>query len=142
MKITNYVLVNLINILGTYKNIKLPQKISYAITKNIMLLSAEYEVYKTQFENLINEYREHLVKDAEGNITYNNNGIPIVDESVFEEFNEQIVDLLNIQVNVDFYYIDFDIFNYDDRNGRYDVLSANDIISLQSILCDNQTYSK
>ena len=134
MKITNYNLIKMINTLEGYVDKKLPQKISYAITCNFMEISKKYNTYDTQLKKIFNLYSEHIHKDKNGNIEVSSNGIPIVDEDVKSEFDEQITDLLNIEINVDMYYIEKNVFNYEDK-GIYDALSANDIMILQSILC-------
>lgn len=135
MKITNLVMVNLMNTLQAYGTKKLPQKISFAITRNLMKISKEYEAYDTQLKKLFETYSDHIIKDEDGNNKINASGIPIVDDSVKTEFNEQIKDLLDIEIDIDIYLIDPEIFNYDDK-GIYDAMSAQDIIVLQSVLCD------
>ncbi len=135
MKMTNLVMVNLMNTLQVYSTKKLPQKISFAITRNLMKISKEYEAYDSQLKKLFESYSDHIIKDKDGNNKINASGIPIVDDSVKTEFNEQIKDLLNIEIDIDIYLIDPEIFNYDDK-GIYDAMSAQDIIVLQSVLCD------
>lgn len=135
MKMTNLVMVNLMNTLQAYGMKKLPQKISFAITRNLMKISKEYEAYDSQLKKLFESYSDHIIKDEDGNNKINASGIPIVDDSVKTEFNEQIKDLLDIEIDIDIYLIDPEIFNYDDK-GIYDAMSAQDIIVLQSVLCD------
>lgn len=135
MKMTNLVMVNLMNTLQAYSAKKLPQKISFAITRNLMKISKEYEAYDSQLKKLFESYSDHIIKDEDGNNKINASGIPIVDDSVKTEFNEQIKDLLDIEIDIDIYLIDPEIFNYDDK-GIYDAMSAQDIIVLQSVLCD------
>lgn len=137
MKVTNFVLINLMNTLGVYCNKKLPQKISYAITRNMMSISKEYSIYEKQLNLIFANYKSHMIKNENGDIEVNQNGIPIVDDDIKDEFDEQIIDLLNIEINLDMFYIDQDFFNYDDK-GIYDVLSAQDIIVLQSVLCESK----
>lgn len=135
MKMTNLVMVNLMNTLQAYGTKKLPQKISFAITRNLMKISKEYEAYDSQLKKLFESYSDHIIKDENGNNKINASGIPIVDDSVKTEFNEQIKDLLDIEIEIDLYLIDPEVFNYDDK-GIYDAMSAQDIIVLQSVLCD------
>lgn len=136
MKMTNLVMVNLMNTLQAYSTKKLPQKISFAITRNLIKISKEYEIYDTQLKKLFETYSDHIIKDEDGNDKTNTNGIPIVDDSVKTEFNEQIKDLLNIEIDIEMYLVDPEIFNYDDKEGIYNAMSAQDIIVLQSVLCD------
>ena len=137
MKITNMRLVNIANTLEYYMKKKLPQKISYAITKNMMVVSSEYKIYNEQLQKLFSDFNEHIEKDEEGNMKVNGNGIPLVDKSVSADFYKELSDLLNIVVDVNFYYIDQEVFDYEDNN-RYDPLSAADIINLQAIICKSE----
>lgn len=135
MKLTNLQIINYMNVLEAYAQKKIPQKISYAITHNFMIISKEYQIYESQLKKIFDIYKDHMLVDDDGNYRLNQNGIPMVEESITEEFNEQINDLLNIEIEVQIYTIDFALFDYDDRNGLYDTLSANDILVLQSVLC-------
>jgi hypothetical protein len=135
MKITNYALLSIMNILEIYESKKLPQKISYAITRNIMNVSKEYSIYDKQLNSIFNNYKGHMIKDDNGEIKTNSIGVPLVDDSVKSEFEKQISDLLNFEINLEAYHIDLEAFDYDDQP-TYDVLSAKDIMVLQSILCD------
>lgn len=141
MKMTNFTLVNMMNVLQSYSDKKLPQKISFAITRNLMKISKEYSVYDAQLKKLFESYSDHMVKDDDGNMQTYDSGIPIVDESIKAEFDEQISELLNIEIEVDMYYIDPDVFDYDDK-GIYDAMSAQDIMVLQSILCKQDNEEK
>lgn len=138
MKLSNMTLVNMINTLAVYENKKLPQKISYAITKNQMNASKEYQVYNKQLEKLINAYSDYYSKDKDGNVKKNDNGIPLFEkeyENKAEEFAEQLSDLLNVELDLNFYYIKPEVFDYE-GNDKFDALSAKDILVLQSILCE------
>ncbi len=141
MKMTNFTMVNIMRALQNYSDRKLPQKISFALTRNLMKVSKEYEAYDTQLKKLFESYSDHMIKDDGGNIQTYDSGIPIVDDSIKAEFNEQISELLNIEIEVDMYYIDPDVFDYDDK-GIYDAMSAQDIMVLQSILCKQDNEEK
>lgn len=141
MKMTNFTLVNMMNVLQSYSDKKLPQKISFAITRNLMKISKEYGVYDAQLKKLFESYSDHMIKDDDGNMQTYDSGIPIVDDSIKAEFDEQISELLNIEIEVDMYYIDQDVFDYDDK-GIYDAMSAQDIMVLQSILCKQDNEEK
>ena len=45
MKTNNFIIINLLNVLNGYGNKRLPQKISYAITRNLMVIEKEYKKY-------------------------------------------------------------------------------------------------
>lgn len=138
MEIKNRDLVNIMSILEKYGNLKLPQRISYAITKNSMILSKDYNVYEAELKKIFSQYNEYMSRDSEGNIRCSSIGVPLVDKEHSTEFNDCINELLNIEIKVEFYYIPDSLFEYDDNSGKYDALSAKDIIILQSILCKNE----
>ena len=140
MKVKNIDLIGMVRVLEYYSKKKLPQRISFAITRNMILLAKDIECYSKSLENIFDKYKEYFVKDENGNIKYNNQGIPIVDKEHVSTYGNEIGELLNIEIDVDLYKIDISIFDYDD-NDKYDSLSAEDIISLQSVLCDS-SYSK
>lgn len=142
MKVTNFGLVNIVNALQGFAHKKLPQKISYAITRNIMIFQKDYDCYIESLKNIFSQYEEHFVKNESGECMYNDNGIPIVDSEVSQEFNEEIAALLNIEIEINPYYISEDVFDYDDIGSRYDTLSAMDIMNLQSILCNQEEGEK
>lgn len=134
MKVSNFNIVNMLSTLNEFEEKKLPQKISYAITRNIVLLNSDYDCYMKSLNKILKTYESEMVKDIDGNIIYGDNGLPIVNEKVSKEFNEEIVSLLNIELDIDIYHIQEDLFNYDDE--KYDSLSAKDILRLQSVLCE------
>ena len=135
-KITNAILISFIKILDGVSKKKMPQKISYAITKNIINLSKEYECYETELNKIFNEYSNNFVLDDNGNKTLDVNGIPIVQDNVKENYFNSLNNLLNLDIEVSIYTIDDKYFDYDDLDGRYDVLSPIEMIQLQNIICD------
>jgi hypothetical protein len=102
-----------------------------------MLATTEYQIYEAQLKKIIESYSDNMLKDSDGNVKVSTNGLPMVDKSVSQEFYDTIADLLNIEIELDIYTIDESAFDYDD-NGKYDVLTANNIILLQSILCSHE----
>lgn len=137
MKVTNYVLTNLLVLLEKYSEKKLPQRISYAIGRNIVNLTKEYSIYEKQLHNIIKNFDEYIIKDENGNFVMNSNGIPTVKDSMRDKYFGEINELLNIEIDIEMYYISQDAFDYD-NNEMYDPLSAQDIMSLQSVLCKNE----
>lgn len=137
-KVTNFMIVNIVNFLNSIADKKLPQKISYAITRNIMTFSKEYEIYSKSLIKIYESYKGFAVEDENGNIMRNDMDIPVLsDEEKQKQMNIEISELLNIEIDIDIYTISSDLFDYDDADGRYDSLSATEIMNLQSILCDN-----
>lgn len=136
MKIKNTEVISMLNNLSKYKDTKLPQKISYAITKNNIILSKEYEYYESEINKIKELYSTHMFKDKNGEIEIYSNGIPRLDDDTLEkEMIHRINELLLIENDIDMHIIDEDCFNYDDCNGKYDVLSPIEIMNLQRILC-------
>lgn len=135
----NYELIQIINTLGRYENAKFPQRISYAITKNLMTLQKEYAVYNSQLTKLLQKYDEDVVR-KDGKVMKDANGIPVVKEASREQFHTELTDLLNIEVEgAGLYTIDPEVFNYDDSSGRYDAMTPTDIVMLQTILCADES---
>lgn len=134
MKVTNFGVVGILNQLNKYSERKLPQKISYAITRNIILATNEYKIYEVQLNKLMEEYSGYMIKDEFGNLKINDAGIPEVEEAVKKEYYEKLAELLNVEIDMNIYTIGESAFNYED-NEKYDNLSPNEIIQLQSILC-------
>lgn len=128
-------MVNVMNILDSYSNKKLPQKISFAITKSLLKIRKEYEAYEIELKKIFEEYSNDFILDDNGNQVTDNYGVPMVSEDKKEEYTHKINELLNIEIDMDFYQIDLDCFDYDDRNGVYDSLSVNEIATLQSMIC-------
>lgn len=134
-ELTNFELINLINILNDNVDKKLPQKISYIITKNILVFQKELEAYNKSLNKLTSCYDDYIVKDENGKMMYNDNGIPMFsNKEKSEEFIKELNELLSIKNELNLSIVDEDIFDYDDSD-KYDSLSAMDIIKLQSVLC-------
>ena len=135
MKMSNYTMVNVLNTLNSFGNKKLPQKISYAITRNIMIFRKEYEFYEREFGKLLVKYDKEIEKDVDGNMVHNKDGIPVVNGEASKDFYNELNELLRIELDVNIYQIPSDVFDYEDSE-RYDAMSASEIIQLQSIMCD------
>lgn len=129
-------LISTLNIFNKHKNSKLPQKLCYAITRNYLSLNKEYEVYRETLKKVMNSFESYFERDENGNPVVNGNGVPVIsNDEVAKEMDTQIVELLNTEIDIDIYTVEFDMFNYDDK-GIYDVLSMEDIIELSSVLCE------
>ena len=116
MKLRNIDMVVIMNNIEKFKDIKLPQRISYAITKNNMLLIEEQKVYMEEFNKITKEFDDYLIKDDNGNLKLNSNGIPMVQKEVEKEYLTKVNDLLNIEFEIKekgnlLYYIDYIYFN-------------------------------
>lgn len=134
MKINNTILVNYDNVLGYFGKKKLPQKISYAITKDMIIISKELEAYRTSLQKIIDAYKDYQVKNESGEIENMPIGIPKVDKDHEVDYLSEVEDLLNIETDIELYYIEEEVFDYQDSE-RYDAMSAHDILTLQSVIC-------
>lgn len=138
MKMTNGILVNLLNTLGSYNEYKLPQKIGYAITKNMMAIQKEYSVYEKQMKKIFENFKEYTLKDDDGNLLFEENGLPKIEQDHLSDFIKEMNELLSIEVDIELYHVDESVFDFED-SARFDPLSPNDIMILQSILCKQST---
>ena len=134
-EVTNFDIINMINILERYTETRLPQKISYAITRNIMLMQNDYKCYSDELNKILKKYEKYMIKDNNQKIVTNQNGLSIVKDEAINDYNDEICSLLNIKINIKLYTIPISSFNYEE-NGKYDSLLIKDIIALQSILCE------
>lgn len=132
MKCNNFDIISISNVLNTYADKKLPQKISYAITRNIMNISEDLDCYSRQLNKIIDSYKEYQKKEN-GEPVMSPIGVPLVEDKYTEEYMGEISALLNIEVDVSLYTIDESEFDYDGE--RFDSLSASDIMKLAKILC-------
>lgn len=130
-----------VNVLNEYCAKRFPQRISYAITRNVMIFSDEIESYNKELKKILDNYKEYYVKDGEGNPKIDKaNGLPIIMPEHSNDFMREIIELLEIEIDVKPYFIEESLFDYDDE--KYDAMSAIDIINLQNILCDKGTKTK
>lgn len=136
MKTNNITLINMYSTLDGCGVYKLPQKIAYAIMKNIKILQADVESYEASFRKLEEKYKDYIQKDKNGEIKRGANGSPIFKSNKdAEDFFQEYSELADIEIEVDLYQIDEELFNYDDIDGKYDALTPKDAFVLQSILC-------
>lgn len=130
-----------VNVLNGYCTKRFPQRISYAITRNVMIFSDEIESYNKELKKILDNYKEYYVKDGEGNPKIDKtNGLPIIMPEHSNDFMREIMELLEIEIDVKPYFIEESLFDYDDE--KYDAMSAIDIINLQNVLCDKGTETK
>ena len=132
----NIEIINAIKVLEKYADMKLPQKIIYAISRNMKFLNDEYKVYQESLGKLFKNYNDYAEKDDKGKIKFDpNSGFPVLIGEKDGEFKEELAELLNIDVEVKKYTINPEIFDYDDA-GKYQLLTVHDINVLTNILCD------
>lgn len=135
MKVKNIELLNMNNTLNQFIDKKLPQRIGFAITKNLVEFSNELKCYNEQINKLFDNYKEYFEKDDDGNIKYNRNSVPVVYDSHREAFLSELNELLSIEVEINIWTIPEELFDYEDKDGRYDTISPKEMVVLQTILC-------
>lgn len=137
MKINNLNLVEISNLFEKYSNKRFPQKISYAITKNNMIIKNDLECYTTELQKIFEVFKNDYMLNEQGEtVVDNTTGLPVVKPERQEEFFTQINQLLSIEIDIELYKIDSELFNYDDE-GKYDLLTPAELMQLQEILCNN-----
>lgn len=136
MKMTNAQIINTLNAINGFTEKKLPQKISYAISKNHLALENEYKFYQESLTKLIKSYEEYFVKDEDGEIKFMQNGIPEITPPHDAEFTEELAELLSVEVEITPYKISEDVFDYDDS--KFDPLSPSEIEVLILLLCEEE----
>lgn len=78
-----------------------------------------------------------LQKNEKGKPILAKNGLPeILDEEKKKAFNEEVMNFMTMTVDVDIFYVDEALFNYDDS--KYETLTPKEINKLKMILCDNK----
>lgn len=137
MKITNFDLIQINNILDGSGKKKLPQRINFAIIKNLKNIKEDLDTYQEALKALFDSYDDWMVKNEDGSFKFDAQGVPEVEESHRQDFQAELLDLLNLQIDVNLYQLDEDVFNYEDSD-RYDALSAQEIIALQRIICKEE----
>lgn len=134
MVLTNNDMVETMSKLWSISDKLLPQKISFAIAKNLLLLSKEYKNYEEKLKELLLSHEEDLQADENGKIITNDTGVPIIKSDCSSELRKEVQDLLDSAVEIEFHRTSFNAFDYFD-NEKYDALSPEQIIALQKILC-------
>ena len=135
MELTNIELIRYVNELKKYNDKKYPAKITYAIIKNHNIFSNELKNYNECLTKIMESYKEHFVKDENGNVKMTSAGIPVVDSEYATAFTEELNQLLSETVTIEKYSISPDVFDYDDK-GIYDVMTVQEMGILSEILCE------
>lgn len=133
MKYRNIEVVQIVRFLDKISERKLPQKINYAIMKNLDSFQKENQFYEKSLNKIIESYKDFLVKDSEGNFVISDIGVPMVDKDHIEDYKNEISELINLEVDVKIYQVPESIFDYEDSNGKYDTLSGSEILKLVKI---------
>lgn len=141
MVLKNKDILAYVNTLNDYCEKKLPQRISYAITRNARIFSNEVDFYNEALKKILDDYKEYYVKNENGEPQIDSaSGLPVVAPEHVNDFMQEIFELLEIEVEVTPYFISESLFDYDDE--KYDAMSAIDIMNLQNVLCDKNTENE
>lgn len=132
MKLKNIDIINYMNFLTSMSEKKLPQKITYAIVRNLKIIKEEYDLYFESLNKMIKSYADNIQKDKDGNVQMYQSGLPKVDKTVEEEYLKEASDLLNIEVEIDMFKIPETTFNYESE--KYDVLSVKELMGLIDLM--------
>lgn len=103
MKLSNQKIIDIINGIGNILNMSLPVKASYAISKNMVKLEKEAEIYNKEREKLLSKYG---AKNEDGTLKVNETGN--VDIENVEDWNKDIKELLEIEVDIDIHKFSID----------------------------------
>lgn len=141
MKYKNIEIINVINFLSKFGDMKLPAKISFAIIKNQNYFNKEYKDYTDALKKVYESYSDYFKKNDHGDIITNDASIPIIgDKEISQKMYNEINDLLFLEVKVERFYIDESVFDYDDS--KYDVLTPKDMFGLMDFLCNKKEEKK
>jgi len=102
----NAEIIKNINALGTFTKDKVPAKLSFAIVKNLNKLKVVYQDYDQARIALVNAYSK---KDDKGNNLKDGNGFEILKEEYVSNWDEEIKELLEIEIDFEIHFINFSI---------------------------------
>ncbi|HAU88430.1 MAG TPA: hypothetical protein DCW90_24035 [Lachnospiraceae bacterium] len=142
MKYKNIEIVNIVNFLNEISEKRLPQRVGYTIMRNASNFQKEYSYYEQALSKIVENYKDFFIKDSDGNLKIADIGVPIVDKAHMSEYVAEIQELLNIEVDVPIYKIDSATLDYEDPNGRYDVLTAKEMLKLIDLFCKEDKKNK
>ena len=135
MQYKNIEVVSIVNFLNSISEKKLPQKISYAIMRNTSNFQKECNYYEQALKKILESYKDFFVKKSDDELVMTSIGVPLVDNKHMKEDTEEIQELLDIEVEIQIYKIDSKDFDYEDPNGKYDVLTVKELLQLTTLFC-------
>lgn len=106
-KLTNKEILDKVNILGDISNRKLPVKVSYALAKNISKIESELKHYNNERVKIVDKYCE---RDEENNLKIEN-GNYVVKEDEIENWNKDMKDLQDIEIEFDVHKFNIELLN-------------------------------
>lgn len=137
MTYKNIEIINVINFLNKFGDMKLPAKISFAIIKNQNYFNKEYKDYTEALQKMYEAYSDSFKKDKDGKVVTNESSIPVIeDKEISHKMYKELNELLSLEVEVERFYIDESTFDYDDS--KYDVLTPKNMFGLMDFLCHKE----
>ena len=106
-KLTNKEILDKVNMLGDISNRKLPVKVSYALAKNISKIESELKHYNNERVKIVDKYCE---RDEENNLKIEN-GNYVVKEDEIENWNKDMKDLQDIEIEFDVHKFNIELLN-------------------------------
>lgn len=106
-KLTNKEILDKVNMLGDISNRKLPVKVSYALAKNISKIESELKHYNNERVKIVDKYCE---RDEENNLKIEN-GNYVIKEDEIENWNKDMKDLQDIEIEFDVHKFNIELLN-------------------------------
>ena len=128
MKMTLVDVLNRQRTLATLADKKLPYKLAYAISKNLVKFQAEVELIEKSRKSIIENY---AVKDENGEMVIEENQYKI-EEGKMEEFNAEFSDYMSTETDVEIFTIPETVLEANDS--RFDVLTVAQIFALDFMI--------
>ncbi|MGU8655284.1 hypothetical protein ACV3RG_16405 [Clostridium perfringens] len=107
IKMTNKEILEKVGMLGEISNKKLPVKVSYSIGKNISKVERELKHYNKERQKIIVEY---CLKEDDGTLKITDGNYDI-DPERLEDFNKEINELQEIEVEMDIHKFNIELLN-------------------------------
>lgn len=131
MKYKNIEVINIMNFLNDMSEKKLSQRISYAVMRNLMSFQKEYELYSKSLQKLIDNYKDHILKDKDDKPVVLEIGVPAVEKKFENDYIKELNELLAIEVEIKMFTIKADLFDYDGE--KYDALTPKELLMMVNI---------
>ena len=104
----NIEIITHINQLDDFTKDKLPVKLSFAVAKNLNKLHDLYKDYENERNKILDLYN---VKDDKGEPAYKSTGKIEIVEGRISDWNNDVAELLDIEVEFDIHEVEYDIID-------------------------------
>lgn len=133
----NFELIRTQAVLNKYTQMHLPQRIGYAIVKNLDIIENELKIYGKSLKNILDSYSDYFIYKEDGSVEMFPAGVPRVDDAHKQAYMDEINELLNMDTDAHLYLINDEVFDYDDSD-KYDAISISDLMQLRDILSQSE----